>query len=44
MSDLTSRKDQMKEKYISKVKEAKETIIDSMILPGERYKVIKSMI
>ena len=39
MSDLTYRKDQLKEKVIKKVKQAQEAIIDSMILPDERNKV-----
>ena len=41
MSDLTCRKDQMKEKFISKVKEAQVAIFDSIILPEERDKVTK---
>ena len=39
MSDLTTRKDHMKEKLISKVKEAQDAFTDCMIYPDERSKV-----
>ena len=39
MSDLTCRKDQMKENFICKVKEAQDAFIHSMILLEERDKV-----